>query len=185
MSRRRHTSEFEDCIRRVMAKGKDKASAYAICTAAFQKAGKPIWEKTRILATNPIKEKIVEHHLDDASIITGYISDEELIIAYHVSDVLLYPAEQGTFGTPIIEAMASGLNIIAVDIPPMNELLSKTEQLLYPPKDYNAMVENIVKVLSEEQNANKIYELQKRALENYNYPIVGRKLLRLYKSLIS
>ena len=46
-----------------MAKGKDKASAYAICTAAFQKAGKPIWEKTRILATNPIKEKIVEKPL--------------------------------------------------------------------------------------------------------------------------
>ena len=46
-----------------MAKGKDKASAYAICTAAFQRAGKPIWEKTRILATNPIKEKIVEKPL--------------------------------------------------------------------------------------------------------------------------
>ncbi|RLI17269.1 hypothetical protein DRO54_11780, partial [Candidatus Bathyarchaeota archaeon] len=63
MSRRRHTNEFEDCIRKVMASGKDKASAYAICTAAFQKAGKPIWEKTRILATNPIKEKIVDKPL--------------------------------------------------------------------------------------------------------------------------
>ncbi|MHA1685377.1 MAG: glycosyltransferase family 4 protein [Candidatus Heimdallarchaeaceae archaeon] len=132
-----------------------------------------------------IKEKIVEHHLDDTAIITGYVSDEELIIAYHVSDVLLYPAEQGTFGTPIIEAMASGLSVIAADIPPMNELLSHTEQLLYPPKDYNAMVESIVKVLSEEQNANKVYELQRHALENYNYPVVGKKLLKLYESLIS
>ena len=63
MSRRRHTSEFEDCLRKVMARGKDKASAYAICTAAFQKAGKPIWERTKILATNPIREKIVEKPL--------------------------------------------------------------------------------------------------------------------------
>ena len=46
-----------------MARGKDKASAYAICTAAFQKAGKPIWERTKILATNPIREKIVEKPL--------------------------------------------------------------------------------------------------------------------------
>jgi len=63
MSGRRHTNEFENCIRKVMANGKDKASAYAICTAAFQKAGKPIWEKTRILATNPIREKIVDKPL--------------------------------------------------------------------------------------------------------------------------
>jgi len=63
MDGRKHTSEFEDCIRKVMASGKDKASAYAICTAAFQKAGKPIWERTRILAINPIKERIVEKPL--------------------------------------------------------------------------------------------------------------------------
>ena len=46
-----------------MAQGKDKASAFAICTAAFQKAGKPIWEKRRVVATNKIEERIVDKPL--------------------------------------------------------------------------------------------------------------------------
>lgn len=41
----KHTPAFERCIEQVMAKGHDKSSAFAICTASFQKAGKPILNK--------------------------------------------------------------------------------------------------------------------------------------------
>lgn len=132
-----------------------------------------------------IKEKIIEYNLEDHTIITGYIPDEELIIAYHISDVLLYPAEHGTFGTPIIEAMASGLNVVATDMPPMNEILDPSRHLLYPPKNYEKMTELIVQLLSENKSADKTYELQKYALEKFNYPVVGKKLLKLYESLVA
>jgi hypothetical protein len=41
---KKHTEEFERCIEEVMAGGKEKGSAFAICTESFQSAGKPIWE---------------------------------------------------------------------------------------------------------------------------------------------
>jgi len=40
---RQHTAEFESCIEQVMKQGHEKGSAFAICTATFQRAGKPIF----------------------------------------------------------------------------------------------------------------------------------------------
>jgi len=40
---KQHTPEFEDCIKQVMKQGHEKGSAFAICTTAFQKAGKPVF----------------------------------------------------------------------------------------------------------------------------------------------
>jgi len=39
-----HTAEFEKCVEQVMKQGHEKGSAFAICTATFQRAGKPIYE---------------------------------------------------------------------------------------------------------------------------------------------
>jgi hypothetical protein len=41
---KKHTEEFERCIEEVMAGGKEKGSAFAICTTSFEQAGKPIFE---------------------------------------------------------------------------------------------------------------------------------------------
>ena len=43
MSEKQHSAEFESCIADVMKQGKDKGSAFAICTKAFQDAGKPLF----------------------------------------------------------------------------------------------------------------------------------------------
>ncbi|MHA2357321.1 MAG: glycosyltransferase family 4 protein, partial [Candidatus Heimdallarchaeaceae archaeon] len=42
-----------------------------------------------------IKEKIVNFNIEDQVRITGYINDNELHLAYQVSDILLYPAQEG------------------------------------------------------------------------------------------
>jgi hypothetical protein len=43
LSEKQHSAEFESCIADVMKQGKDKGSAFAICTKAFQDAGKPLF----------------------------------------------------------------------------------------------------------------------------------------------
>jgi len=44
LNNKQHTQEFESCIEQVMKQGHEKGSAFAICTAAFQRAGKPVYE---------------------------------------------------------------------------------------------------------------------------------------------
>lgn len=43
-SRKHHTDEMRSCVESVMSKGHDESAAYAICTASFKKADKPIFE---------------------------------------------------------------------------------------------------------------------------------------------
>lgn len=42
--RRHHTEKFRRCVQHLLDDGKEKDSAYAICTASFQEAGNPLFE---------------------------------------------------------------------------------------------------------------------------------------------
>ncbi|MHA1115868.1 MAG: glycosyltransferase family 4 protein [Candidatus Heimdallarchaeaceae archaeon] len=130
-----------------------------------------------------IKEKIISYHLEDYSSFTGYITEDELQIAYHISSVLIYPAESGSFGTPIIESLASGLPVIAADKPPMNEIVSK--EYLYPIENRDKIVDIIISTIEKRKNENiSTFDLQKDAIKEYHHTIVGKKILKLYEKIV-
>lgn len=132
-----------------------------------------------------IKENVVNLQIEDSVRITGYINDDELLLAYHISDILLYPAKEGSFGTPLIEAMASGLPVVAVDKPPMNEMLPPDCGWMYPQNDMSKIVDIINELISNKEASHQIiFETQKYALKNYDYQIVGKKLMKIYKDIL-
>ena len=132
-----------------------------------------------------IKEEVVNLNIDDSTVITGYISDEELLVAYHISDILIYPAQEGSFGTPLIEAMASGLPVIAIDKPPMNEMLPPDSGWLYERNNQEMFLEKVSDIIKNKKVIQKTtYKLQKHALMKYDYPVVGKKLVKVYSKTI-
>ena len=132
-----------------------------------------------------IKEKIVNLGIEDAVRITGYITDEELHLAYHTSDILLYPATEVSFSTPLIEALASGLPVIAVDAPPMNEMLPPDVDWLYPPDKKDILIEKIIDIIEDKEASQQIaFESRKHALEKYDYNIVGKRIKKIYQKII-
>ena len=132
-----------------------------------------------------IKEKIVSLNIEDHVRITGYINDSELNLAYQVSDILLYPAQEGSFGTPIIEALASGLPVIAVDKPPMNEMLPPNSGWLYPQDQIEQFVDRIEEIIEDKEASQQIaFNSRKHALEKYDYQIVGKKLKKIYTNIL-
>lgn len=53
-------AEFDRCVQKVMGQGKDKSSAFAICTTAFKKAGKKYREnidEVKLEEEKKVKEK--------------------------------------------------------------------------------------------------------------------------------
>ncbi len=132
-----------------------------------------------------IKEEIVKFELEERVTITGYIPDNELLIAYHISDVLLSSTKRGTSATPIIEAMASGLPIIALQIPPYNEILPIDYNYLYPIEKKEKAIELLLSLLGEKANIKKLeMELKEHSLKNYNHSVVGRNIIKIYKSIL-
>ncbi len=132
-----------------------------------------------------IKEKIVDLNIEDSVSLTGYINDEELLLAYHTSDILLYPAREGSLGTPLIEAMAAGLPVVAVDKPPMNEMLPPGSGWLYPPEKEEILVAKIYKITKNKETSQQmVFNSQKHALKNYDHPVVGKELMKFYKKIL-
>jgi glycosyltransferase involved in cell wall biosynthesis len=53
---------------------------------------------------------------------TGVLSRAELVSLYRQADIFVYPSAVESFGHPLLEAMASGLPVIAADTPVNREL---------------------------------------------------------------
>ncbi|MBY9000787.1 MAG: glycosyltransferase family 4 protein, partial [Candidatus Heimdallarchaeota archaeon] len=132
-----------------------------------------------------IKEKIVHYDIDDYVCLTGYINEKELILAYHISNIMLYPGREGSFGISIIEAMATGLSIVAVDLPPVNEMVPEDCRCLYPLEREKLLVERVTEIINnKEESIQLTFESQKHALKNYSHLVVGKKLFKFYKSIM-
>jgi 1,2-diacylglycerol 3-alpha-glucosyltransferase len=132
-----------------------------------------------------IKEDVVNLEIEDSVIITGYVDDKELLLAYHISDVLLYPAVEGSFGTPLIEAMASGLPVIAVDKPPMNEMIPPKCDWLYPANDEIALVDKLLDIIRNKERSQEVaFNSQQHALKKFDTPVVGKNLVKSYNKII-
>ena len=84
----------------------------------------------------------------DELVITGYISDEELVMLYNLCRLLAFPSWYEGFGLPALEAMSCGAPVIAGNASSIPEVVGREDALFDP--------------FSEESIASKIAE----ALEN-------------------
>jgi glycosyltransferase involved in cell wall biosynthesis len=66
-----------------------------------------------IVGDGPLRQRLQEEHRD--VIFAGMQADERLATYYASADVFLFPSETETFGNVTLEAMASGLVVVAYD----------------------------------------------------------------------
>ncbi len=110
---------------------------------------------------------------------TGHLSDEELWLTYHLSDLLVQPSLYEGFGLTPLEAMACGTPVVASRIPPHQEVCGDAA-LLVAPRDVCEMAEAMAAVL---QNPTFAAELRRRGLANvkrYTWHHAGQQALKIY-----
>ena len=66
-----------------------------------------------VVGGGPARSKLMRDHPQVQ--FPGYLLGEELAACYASADILLFPSETETFGNVLVEAMASGLAILAYD----------------------------------------------------------------------
>src|SRR3972149_9452517 len=88
--------------------------------------------------------------LDKDVIILGTIPDDSMAELYRAGDLFVFPSVKEGWGLVVLEAMASGLPIIASGIEPMTDYLKNEENaLLVSPMDYEALAQQIIRVLDK------------------------------------
>ncbi|OGU42636.1 MAG: hypothetical protein A2315_11210 [Ignavibacteria bacterium RIFOXYB2_FULL_35_12] len=76
------------------------------------------------------------------------VDDGLLKKIYNIADVFLFPSYYEGFGYPPLEAMQSGLPVIAANNTSLAEIVD-TGGLLHDPDDYISMAKNIIKLLND------------------------------------
>src|SRR3990172_7580634 len=88
--------------------------------------------------------------LDEDIIILGTVPEESIFELYQAGDVFVFPSIKEGWGLVVLEAMASGLPVIASGIEPMTDYLKDGENaLLVSPMDYATLARQIIRVLDK------------------------------------
>jgi len=119
----------------------------------------------------------------------GFVPDVELPLYYNLADVLVLPSIDGSeaFGMVILEAMSTGLPIIASDLPGVRSLIEKkVNGFLVKPKDVASLAKYLDLLLKNPQ-IRQAYGKQSRlkAVQTYDWRMIGEQLQQLYKDILS
>lgn len=82
-------------------------------------------------------------------VITGHVSDRELLYFYNLCSLFVFPSIHEGFGLPALEAMSCGAATIGANTTSVPEVIGKKEAL-FNPLDADAMAQKIIQVLQDD-----------------------------------
>jgi 1,2-diacylglycerol 3-alpha-glucosyltransferase len=103
-----------------------------------------------------IKKSALEHFaiklgIADKVIFTGFVPDKDLPVIYKLSRCFIISSTAELLSLGVLQGMASGLPVIAVNMGALGELVhDKINGYLYRPGDIDTMVQSICDIVSEE-----------------------------------
>jgi glycosyltransferase involved in cell wall biosynthesis len=115
------------------------------------------------------------------------ISDLELAHLYGSAEVAVVPSLYEGFSLPAIEAMASGLPLIATTGGALPEVAGTDGEtaLLVPPDDAGALAAMVLRALSDESLRARIGAAGRlRTLERFTWPVTARLTAEQYRVLL-
>ena len=122
------------------------------------------------------------HNIKDV-IFTGFVPDEELGRYYRSAHVFCAPSIGGeSFGIVLVEAMASGLPVVASDIPGYASVIEHGEQgLLVEPKNEQMLAMSLIRVLADVELRTKMSEAGRQKAMQYSWKKVCQRILEFYE----
>ena len=134
--------------------------------------------------TSPFRKIIVEEGLSDDVFVRGYVGHDEMPLVYNSADLLVYPSSYEGFGMPVLEAMACGTPVIALDNTAFPEFAGGVACLLKDAK-MAALKEGMEAVLSNRTWRAQMSQDGPRRAADYDWRLLTRRYLDLMIPLVS
>lgn len=133
---------------------------------------------------NALEMRVKERGLNDYFIFTGWISDEELFMAYKSCDLVVLPSLVEGLPTTIYEALLYSKPIVASNLPGIYEFFRGSVEL-FPPKDVKTLTHAIIRVLKNRDYANSLVSNGKELLDRLNWKATFPKICSLYNDVMN
>ena len=123
-----------------------------------------------------IEEQVIFHSWATQSKAASY---------YKSADICVFPSRHEGFGIVILEAMASGIPVIASDIPSFREILSDgVDGKLFEKENVEALADAIITLYTNSKLRTQLSHNATRKVTQYSWDKIADKYISLYNSLI-
>ncbi len=128
--------------------------------------------------TSPFRKVIEELKIQDEVFVLDYVTHEEMFLVYNAANLFIYPSSYEGFGMPVLEAMACGTPLIALDNTAFPEFAGGIAHLLKD-AEVSTLKEGMAAVLSDEAWQKQMKEDGPKRAADYDWHILTRKYLDL------
>jgi glycosyltransferase-like protein len=124
--------------------------------------------------------------LDDGSVrVLGPVSDAELESLYRAADVFAFPSVTEGFGLVVLEALASGLPVVASDLDVLRGFLADGESaLLTPGGNGEALTEALTRAATDDALAARLRAGGHAVVARHGWDEVARLHVRAYREFL-
>jgi glycosyltransferase involved in cell wall biosynthesis len=166
--------------RLVWEKGLD---VFAEVLAGLRRAGLPV--HALIVGEGPAEEGLRSRMQPD-DVFLGHLQGDELSTAYASSDIFLFPSETETFGNVTLEALASGLPVVAADAAGSRMLVDDgVTGRLCPPRDAASFMSATRGLVEDDLARSRMGLAARESAAQYAWPAVLDRLVGYYTDLLS
>jgi glycosyltransferase involved in cell wall biosynthesis len=114
----------------------------------------------------------------------GRLEGAELAALYASADLFVFPSRTDTFGNVLLEAMASGLPIVAADVPSTRELLRNGEGGVLVPADSGMMADGLVTLARDTKRRAELSARGRATAAQHSWGAVFDALLSDYAAVV-
>ncbi len=165
--------------RLVKEKGLD---VFAAVVRQLQAEGLPV--QPLIVGNGPERESLQDEL--PSAVFTGHLSGAELATAYASSDIFLFPSDTETFGNVTLEAMASGVAVVAADAAGTASLIENGRTgLLCPPRDVPAFLDAARRLVLDPELRQRLGSVARLDAQAYDWGEILGRMVRYYGGVLS
>lgn len=132
---------------------------------------------------NKIAGIIEKLNLKHKVYILGYVPDEDLFCLYNKAKIFIFPSIIEGFGLPVLEAMASGVPVIASNRTSLPEVC-KDAAILVDPFSKDEMRTAIEKILEDKVSTNTLIEKGYKRAKMLSWNITAKETLDQYRKMV-
>ncbi|KAA8516319.1 hypothetical protein F0562_016612 [Nyssa sinensis] len=132
------------------------------------------------IGDGPYREELEKMFTGMPAVFTGMLQGEELSQAYASGDVFVMPSESETLGLVVLEAMSSGLPVVAVRAGGIPDIIPEAQEgktgYLYNPGDVDDCLSKLEPLLRDSALRETIGKAARQEMEKYDWKAATSKI---------
>jgi glycosyltransferase involved in cell wall biosynthesis len=128
----------------------------------------------------------LEARAPDGVVFTGFLKGAALAEAYAAGDVFAFPSDTETFGNVVLEAMASGLPVVAPSRGGVTDFVRHGETgVLVEPQDARALADGVLRLLADEGLRVRMSARAREEAEGRSWTTIFDRLFEQYGEAVN